>query len=280
MDDEPIDDFEDLFEPFGLEGKPTDETRPVTRRQTPSRSTATTPPPGAVACGSCGAPNHPDNRHCDRCGARLARSQMPVAPQPMLRTTAGARALIVLASVVLGVALLALVVNLFSGSGSGTDETTVTTGTTLPTSPIGPLTPIRIECTSELTSFPCTALLDGDPATSWNATDGGLGTEITFLFSPPVQITEMIIQNVEDECRFLRNARMRGIEVSIDDLTQTIVKELDDSRDEQRVDIRSIGTSRLTIRITSGYPGQSCDGREPFPEMAAQDVFFYGRQEP
>ncbi len=90
----------------------------------------------------------------------------------------------------------------------------------------------------------------------------------------------MIIQNVEDECRFLRNARMRGIEVSIDDLTQTIVKELDDSRDEQRVDIRSIGTSRLTIRITSGYPGQSCESREPFPEMAAQDVFFYGRPTP
>ncbi len=280
MDDEPIDDFEDLFEPFGLEGKPSDEPRPVTRRQTPARGASTVPAAGAVACGSCGAPNHADNRHCERCGARLAATQMPVAPQPMLRTTAGARALIVLASVVLGVALLALVVNLFSGGGGGTAETTVTTGTTLPTSPIGPLTPIRIECTSELTSFPCEALRDGDPATSWNATDGGIGTEITFLFSPPVQITEMIIQNVEDECRFLRNARMRGIEVSIDDLTQTIVKELDDSRDVQRVDIRSIGTSRLTIRITSGYPGQTCDAREPFPEMAAQDVFFYGRPTP
>jgi hypothetical protein len=90
----------------------------------------------------------------------------------------------------------------------------------------------------------------------------------------------MIIQNVEDECRFLRNARMRGIEVSIDDLTQTIVKELDDSRDPQRIDIRSLRTSSLTIRITSGYPGSTCDSKEPFVEMAAQDVYFFGRPTP
>ena len=150
---------------------------------------------------------------------------MPVAPQPMLRTTAGARALIVLASVVLGVALLALVVNVFSGGGRcPPTETSTTTGTSVATVPIAQLSPIRVNCTSELTSFPCAALLDGDPATSWNATDGGIGVEITFLFAPPVQITEMIIQNVEDECRFLRNARIKGIEVLIDDLTQATVR--------------------------------------------------------
>jgi len=176
-----------------------------------------------------------------------------------------------------------MLVNMFSGGGGGTTETTNTTPTSLPTTPIGPITPIRVTCnppSSESSSFPCTALIDGDAATSWNATDGGIGVEITFLFAPPVQITEMIIQNVVDECRFLRNARMKGIEVSIDDLTQTIVKELDDSRDPQRIPIRSIGTSSLTIRITSGYPGQTCDNKEPFVEMAAQDVYFFGRPTP
>ncbi|HAX82386.1 MAG TPA: hypothetical protein DCY40_07465 [Actinobacteria bacterium] len=280
MDDDSLDSFDDLFEPFGLEGKP-DKEPATPRRQSPPRSTrAATTVEGAVACVSCGAPNDPDNRHCERCGARLARSQMPVAPQPMLRTTAGARALIVLASVVLGVAILALLVNMFSGGGGGTTETTNTTPTSLPTTPVGPLTPIAVNCnppSSELSSYPCEALIDGDPATSWNAIDGGIGVEITFLFAPPVQITEMIIQNVEDECRFLRNHRMKGIEVSINDLTHTIVKELGDSRDLQRVDIRSIGTSSLTIRITSGYPGQTCDGKEPYFEMAAQDIYFFGR---
>jgi hypothetical protein len=280
MDDDSIDSFDDLFEPFGLEGKPDKEPAAQRRQSAPRSSRSPSPVEGAVACGSCGAPNDPDNRHCERCGARLARSQMPVAPQPMLRTTAGARALIVLASVVLGVAILALVVNLLSSGGGGTNETTTTTPTSLATTPIGPITPIRVNCTSELTSFPCDALIDGNPATSWNATDGGVGVEITFLFAPPVQITEMIIQNVEDECRFLRNARIDGIEVSIDDLTQTIVKNLDDSREPQRIGIRSIETTRLTIRITSGYPGQTCDNKEPFPEMAAQDIEFFGRPTP
>lgn len=279
MDDDSIEDFDDLFEPFGLEGKPGTE-RPQARRVQPPRTTRPGSPEGAVACGSCGAANHPDNRHCERCGARLARGQMPVAPQPMLRTTAGARALIVLASIVLGVALLALLVNIFSGGDGAPEETSTTSGTSLATVPIAQLTPIRVTCTSELTSFPCAALLDGDPATSWNATDGGIGVDITFLFAPPVQITELAIQNIEDNCRFLRNARMKGIEVFIDDLTQTIVTELEDSRDLQRVDIRSLRTSSLSIRITSGYPGQTCDGKEAFLEMAAQDVYFYGRPTP
>ncbi|MEK7251973.1 MAG: discoidin domain-containing protein [Actinomycetota bacterium] len=279
-DDDSIESFDNLFEPFGLEGGPEKKGDPQPRRTQPPRQTRQVSPQTTIACVSCGSANDPENRHCERCGARLARTQMPVAPQPMLRTTAGARALIVLATVVLGVALLALLVNLFSGGDGSASETSSTTSTSLATVPIAEVHPIRVTCTSELTSFPCAALADGDAATSWNATDGGLGAEITFLFSPPVQITEMLIQNIEDECRFLRNARMRGIEVLVDDLTQTTVKELDDSRDPQRVDIRSLRTSSLTIRITSGYPGQICDDREAFLEMAAQDVFFYGRPTP
>ena len=276
MDDDSIETFDDLFEPFGLEGAPGKE-RPQARQPQQARSTPPVIPQNGIMCVSCGNSNDPENRHCERCGARLARSQMPVAPQPMLRTTAGARALIVLATVVLGVALLALLVNLLSGGGGSASETSTTTATTLPTDPIAPLTPISVTCTSELASFPCEALTDGDASTSWNAPDGGIGAEITFLFSPPVQITELLIQNVEDQCRFLRNARMRGIEVIVDDLTQHKVTELADSRDLQRIDIRSLGTSSLIIRITSGYSGSTCDGKEPYPEMAAQDVFFWGR---
>lgn len=282
-DDEPIETFDDLFEPFGLEGGPGSDAPPRQRR-TPAGQ-ARPPAPvrtdaGGVACGVCGSPNSPGNVHCDRCGARIVRSQMPVAPQPMLRTTAGARALIVLATVVLAVALLALLVNVFNG-GDGVAIDTTSSTTTIPTSvPVGPLTPILVTCTSELTAFPCEALLDGDPSTSWNATDGGIGVELTFLFSPPVQITEVAIQNLQDECRFLRNHRMKGIEILVDDLTQATVTTLDDSRDLQRVSIRSLRTSSLSIRITSGYNAQSCDGNEPFPELAAQDIFFFGRETP
>jgi hypothetical protein len=275
MDDDSLDTFDDLFEPFGLEGRPDDA-----KRATGGHTVVPQALTGALLCAACGNPNDPENRHCDKCGARLVRSQMPVAPQPMLRTTAGARALIVLASVVLAVALLALVVNLFSGGGATTAESTTSTSTTIETVEISEVAPIRVNCTSELAAYPCTALLDGNADTSWNALDGGVGTELTFLFSPPVQITEMIIQNLQDECRFLRNARIRGIEVLVDDLTQTTIKELEDSQEPQRIVIGSLRTSSLTLRVTSAFPGQSCEGDEPFTELAAEDVFFYGRATP
>ena len=289
MDDDSIDTFDDLFEPFGLEGEPqgqpgAGEAR-GTRQTVPVRSEPLPqgegPARGPINCASCGNPNDPANRHCEMCGARLARSQMPVAPQPMLRTTAGARALIVLAAVVLFVAMLALVFNAFGNSEDPIAATSTTTGTTAATTAITPLQPFRIECSSELASFPCEALIDGDPSTSWNATEGGINATITFYFSPQVQITEMIIENVDDEGRFLRNRRIKGIEVEIDDLQQVTVEELADTNDEpHRIQIRSLQTSSVTLRITSAYPGQSHLGQEPFPELAVQEISFYGRTSP
>jgi len=293
MDDDKLDTFDDLFEPFGREGDQPQpqqasprrggrETVEVRSSDTAGPATATSGERSDVIfCASCGNPNAPSNRHCEMCGARLVRGQMPVAPQPMLRTTAGARALIVLATVVLAVAVMALAFNLFGGSAETTTTTDAASGTTLAVTPIVQLTPIRVECTSELTSFPCDALIDNDPTTSWNATDGGINVAITFLFSPPVQITEMLIENLDDQGRFLRNARMEGIEVSVDDLTQNTVWTLEDTNDSpQRVPIRSLSTSSLTIRITSAYPGQTYEGKEAFTELAAQEISFYGRPTP
>jgi hypothetical protein len=290
MDDESLDTFDDLFEPFGLGGEPHDGT-PAPAGRTPretvpvsSNMPADDPaaPRGSNTCASCGSPNDPSNRHCDRCGARIVRSQMPVAPQPMLRTTAGARALIVLAGVVLFVAMLALVFNALSGSDDPVAGSTSTVGSTAPVATIAKLTPFEITCSTELASFPCEALIDGDPATSWNAAEGeGINATITFFFNPAVQITEMIIENVEDEERFLRNQRVKGFEAKIDDLTQVTVDELPDNNDEpHRIEIRSLGTSSVVIRITSAYPGQSFEGREPYPELAIQEITFYGRPSP
>lgn len=290
LDDKPIDTFDDLFEPFDLEGRPGEEAgeeRPQRRplsHSTRSRSASgaeESAPRSAVPCPSCGSPNPPLNRHCESCGARLVRGSMPVAPQPMLRTTAGARALMVLAAVILTVAVLALVVNVFrDGEDSSAATSSSTTSTTTATLNIVELQPIRADCSSELASYPCSALYDDDPTNSWNATEGGVGTEITFFFSPPVQITEMFIHNLEEEERFMRNARMKGVEIVIDDLPQATVEELLDTNEPQRVQIRSLRTSSLTLRITSAYPGQSFDGREPFRELAAQEITFYGRVSP
>lgn len=286
MTDDRNDGFDNLFEPFDPSEHPeghaatavppaeTGEHQVVTGQQ-PAL-------PSQLYCASCGSANHASNRHCEMCGARLQRSMTPVAPQPMLRTTAGARALVVLSAIVLGVALLALTINLFGGDDTPVaEDAPASTVTTVASVPIAELAPIRVDCTLTLPAFPCDALIDDDPANRWNATDGGIGAELTFFFSPPVQITEMFIRNVEEDEPFTRNARIRGIEIVIDDLAQSTIIELDDSNAEpQRIQIRSLRTSSLTITITSAYPGASFDGKEPFTELALQDVAFFGRVAP
>jgi hypothetical protein len=285
MEDKTIETFDDLFEPFGLEDEPEqpDGPRRSSHKTVPIRSdgglAATTAETSGLLCPSCGLQNHAGNRHCDSCGARLVGGQMPVAPQPMLRTTAGARALIVLAGVVLAVALLALIFSVFRGESAAPTITQPTDAAPV-TGPIVPLQPIRVECTTELPEFPCSALADGNPETSWNATDGGVGTVITFYFSPPVQITEMQIDNLADEGRFLRNARMRGIEVRISDRPQSQIETLNDTRETQQVRLSSIRTSRVDIEIASAYPGQVFGGQEAFNELAVQAITFYGRVTP
>ena len=279
MDDRP----DETFEPFELEGAPTGETRRVAPR--PKEAPAARSgggrggPPTGVPCPSCGTHNPPFNRHCDSCGARLSQAPLPVAPQPMLRTTAGARALMVFAGVLLFIALSWLAVSVFR-NGDGTAESTTTSTTSQPPLDIQQLNPIRVDCTSELPSFPCSALIDDDPDNSWNAQAGGVGTVLTFLFSPPVQIAEVILYNLEDTERFERNARIKGIDIVIDDLPQATIADLDDTNEPQRVQLRSLRTSSVTITITSAYPGQTYEGREPFSELAAQEIVFYGRVSP
>jgi len=282
VDDTPSDHPDEGFEPFALGGTPGDEdARPTPRSREPGGGGGDGPgePPG-IPCPSCGTPNPPFNRHCEACGARLSQAMLPVAPQPLLRTTAGARALMVLAGVILVVALLALAVNVFRGRGDTAAESSSTTTTTSVPLDIVQLRPIRVNCTSELVDYPCSALTDDDPDNSWNARDGGVGVVVTFLFSPPVQISEVYIHNLEDQERFERNARMKGVEIVIDDLPQATIFELDDGNQPQRVSLRSLRTSSVQLTITSAYPGQSFEGREPFRELAAQEILFYGRVPP
>jgi len=279
-DEKPIDAFDDLFEPFELEEQPTRQQQPAPRQ--PAGETPRNPAPtGGSACPSCGTVNPPFNRHCEACGARLSQVPLPVAPQPMLRTTAGARALMVLAGVILTVAILALAVNVFRRDGEAVPETTVVTATTTPPLDIIQLKPIRVDCTTELPSFPCSALTDDDPNNYWNAEgEEMIGAEIVFLFAPPVQITEMNIQNLEDEERFHRNARIDGIEVVIDDLPTATIEELADTSELQRISLRSLRTSQVRITITSAHPGETWNDNAPYPELAVQEIQFYGRVSP
>ncbi|NNL48173.1 MAG: zinc ribbon domain-containing protein [Acidimicrobiia bacterium] len=273
-----FDDIDDLFEPFEL----TDESPTVDVADAPMA-----PPVSAVrpvSCPSCGTANHPDERNCVECGARVSKGPMPVAPQPMVRTTAGTRALIVMASVIVIVALLALLWNVIAGDETptanpddGSSASTSTSTTAVISSQATLITPSRVNANSQLEDFPAANLIDADPSTEWQ--DRGLagqGATLTFFFDETVAIESIEFFNLSDPTRFKRNYRIEGIRVAFDDgnFTSAI---LDDRSGSQVVPVTTVGTNRVVIDITSTYPGEPVGDQLPFDELALADVQFVGR---
>jgi hypothetical protein len=152
-DKDGVDSFDDLFEPFELEDGPPPAGQEPPRPAPPPQPTTheqTVPP---VACPSCGTANPGYNRHCEACGARLGKDPLPVAAPPMVRTTPGGRALGVLAGVVLVVALIAAVINIFGGGDEAPEAAASTTSlgpTTTRALTIDPIQPTNVTASSEL----------------------------------------------------------------------------------------------------------------------------------
>ena len=77
---------------------------------------------------------------------------------------------------------------LFSGEPNpGVAHDTTTTSlesvTTTTAAILETLHPSAITCSSELPDFPCSNLIDGDPATEWQAPNGSIGAVITVEFA-------------------------------------------------------------------------------------------------
>ena len=120
-------------------------------------------------------------------------------------------------------------------------------------------------------------LIDGDPATYWNdASQHGDNAELVFEFFGPVAIDHVVLQNVLEEAPFKRNFRIRGYEITTDDLDAPVIGELSDSNEPQTVEVDSQETTRLVIRVTSTYPAESVDGQVPFEELALAEVVVMG----
>ncbi len=271
-DDKKIDSFDDLFEPFDID-PPEDESQAV-------------PPPVAtrevqqVPCPSCGTQNPEYNRHCESCGARLGTGPLPVAPPPMVRNTAGSRALGVLAGVILAVALAALIWNVVRDDETAAQTPTETTTTTTESISLQltQLIPTSVEASSELRGFEAEGLIDNDPETYWNdASLRGRDGSLTFRFSQPVQIVEIEIYNLDDEEKFARNYRVQGYEIIINDLATSVQGLLLDTMEVQTIQIPSVRTTELTFLVKSIHPAQSYDGNPPFDELAIREIRFYGQ---
>jgi hypothetical protein len=155
-------------------------------------------------------------------------------------------------------------------------STTTTQPATTTTEPPALIFPRSVSCTSELAAFPCDALADGDPATRWNAADGGVGATVTFAFDPPIQITGITFENVAEEEPFSRNARIRTVRVTADDIGGSTGFDLADERAPQRFDLETAATSVLQLTIVAAYPGREFDGSPPYEELALAGIGFLG----
>ncbi|MEE8331474.1 MAG: discoidin domain-containing protein [Acidimicrobiia bacterium] len=276
MDNDKVDGFEDLFEPFELDEGPPE---PGDEESAPAPALSMDDAP-MVSCPSCGTTNPAHNRHCESCGARVSQGPLPVSPQPMLRTTAGARALMVLAAVILAVALIALLVNIFNGGSDNPSAGTTadTTGaSTIPSQAIVELQVTDVRASSQIPGFPASALIDSDPENSWNDTQLSGQAFLTFTFAQPVQITQIQLQNITDEERFHRNFRIRDYQIEIDDLPTVTSGTLEDDNSAQAITVPSLQTTEITIKVINTYTAEPYEGRLPFRELALQEVKFFGR---
>ena len=269
---DPPDDFDDLFDPVtGVE-------------------TATPPKPVAtVACPSCGTANDATSRHCIACGARVAQGPLPMAPQPLIRTTAGSRALVVTAAVIAIVAITAFIFNAFGGNGDPVPGTTLPgTETTLgdpadPTaSPTPPsetvsLVPNRVVPSAQLSDFPASNLIDTDPTTMWQVGQEGVGATVTFFFQEPVSLDRIEFLNLADPDSFRRNFRIRDIRIIPDDTTRAVVTALQDIQDLQVIPIQTTSTLSVRIEVTSTFPAEAVGDLSPFKELAILDISFFGQ---
>ena len=236
-----------------------------------------------VNCPSCGAANPEHNRHCEECGARITQGPLPVAPQPMIRTTAGARALAVILGVVAVVAVLAFAWNaLFGDSGDPAPEDTSTTSTTQPAVSSQQVIPISVTCSSTLEtsagSFACDNLVDGTDR-YWNDQSAqGRDAFIEFTFAEPIAIEQIVFKNVVDDESFRKNYRVKGFEIVTDDLPdRPFIDQLDDDNRSQLILLATLRTRQLTFRVTSTYAAEAVTGETPFNELAIDEFEFYGR---
>lgn len=273
---DPLD--ENQFEEFTLgDSPPLDDDEPFAA--VPSSA----PIRQLINCPSCGAANPEHNRHCEECGARITQGPLPVAPQPMIRTTAGARALAVILGVVAVVAVLAFAWNaIFGDGGDPAAEDTTTTSTTQPAVSSQQVIPISVTCSSTLEtssgSFACDNLVDGTDR-YWNDQSAqGRDAFIEFTFAEPIAIEQIVFKNVVDDESFRKNYRVKGFEIVTDDLPdRPFIDQLDDDNRSQLILLATLRTRQLTFRVTSTYAAEAVTGETPFNELAIDEFEFYGR---
>lgn len=136
---------------------------------------------------------------------------------------------------------------------------------------------VGIDASSELAGFEAANLIDGDPTTVWKDDSlRGSGATITLRFDQPVAISDLVIQGVGIEDRFVLNYKVQGYEISVDDKPGVIPGRLTNSMEPQHIGIDSAETTALTLSVTTTFPAEPLGDHPPFNELAIGEIRVIG----
>jgi hypothetical protein len=233
-------------------------------------------------CPACREPNPASRLLCQRCGGLLEPPQAPLPLSLAPGTPRRWRApLILLAIAAVAAAAAAGLAALLRQDGhlSPLARSPATSARAAAAAPVqvDPGT-ISARASSELppdgkVTYSIRNTLDGDTRTAWNshgAVDGnGVGQTLTYRFPSPVHLVRIALVNGYAKTPRLRadNGRIRGVVILADHRRVQVT--LADTPSRQRLD-QDVGVTRkLTLRVTSIYPGAR------YSDLALSEITFW-----
>ena len=107
----------------------------------------------------------------------------------------------------------------------------------------------------------------------------GEGAVITVNFSDAYQMEQIIVYNLVDETRFLRNYRVSSYQITTNDNSQGVFGIIPDQPGNHPITFRSLNTTQITFQVEATYFAEEVDG-VVFDELVIQEIEFYGRPVP
>jgi hypothetical protein len=183
---------------------------------------------------------------------------------------------------------VAFFINLFSGDDSATSTTSDLAGgtSTIPVEEVADPAPIDVltaRCEPEGLGgeFSCSNLIDGAEGSfqiNFNELpDDAKRVEIRLTFEQAMEVTRVLWVNLEDEARFRRNYRAKGITLEAEGNPFPVPQELQDSPGEQGFDFATLRANFIVITVQSVYQAEVVEGTEPFDELAIEEIIVLGR---